>query len=160
MWKALPQRKSPRWKGYDYTHSGAYFVTICAYKRLHVFGEIHDGEMIHNRVGEIVIEQWFSLVDHYQGIDLDAFIVMPNHVHGIVILPDAADESAVSLSGVVGTYKSGVTRRVRVALDDAEFRVWQTSFHDHVIRNEASLNRIREYVANNPARWAEDTFYG
>ncbi|MCA9915636.1 MAG: transposase family protein, partial [Anaerolineae bacterium] len=86
------QRRSPRLQGYDYSQSGAYFVTICTHERAHLFGVVADGEMVLNRAGEIAQERWFALPDHHNGIELDAFVVMPNHIHGIIIL-----------TGIVGT---------------------------------------------------------
>lgn len=173
----LPQRRSPRLQGYDYSESGAYFVTICCHQREHLFGHITDGTMHLSPAGQIALERWFAIPEHHAYVDLDAFVVMPNHVHGIVILTgimptlSGTKESGATdteadragpvprLSTVVGAYKSGVTRRIREALSDPELSVWQGRYHDHIIRNEADLARIREYVMYNPARWHSDTFY-
>jgi REP element-mobilizing transposase RayT len=170
------QRKSPRLQGYDYSQSGAYFVTICTHNRAHLFGEITEGAMMLNDAGAIAQERWLALPDHHPNVELDAFVVMPNHVHGIVILVGtgpalsvATDNAGVvtdnagvvpTLGTVIGSYKSGVTRRIREAQNDPDLRVWQSRYHDHIIRTETALNHIREYIMYNPARWREDAFYG
>lgn len=168
-----PERKSPRLRGYDYSQEGAYFVTICTHDRAHLFGAIVDGVMVLSHAGTIAQERWLALPDHHSHIELDAFVVMPNHVHGIIVLVGTgpalsgtdntgADNAGVvpTLGTVIGSYKSGVTRRVREAQGEPQLRVWQGRYHDHIIRSEAALNRIREYIMYNPARWREDIFYG
>ncbi len=178
----LPQRRSPRLQGYDYTQSGAYFVTICTHNRTHLFGQISDaGEMQLSAAGEIVQQCWVAIPEHFLSIELDAFVVMPNHIHGILVLQTNVDDgrggvvgndSTVSqqsgalfgrplpgaLSTVIRSYKSIVTRTIR-AMTNSEIIVWQGRYHDHIIRNEADLNTIRQYVVTNPVRWQEDTFY-
>lgn len=179
--KQYPQRKSPRLQGYDYSQSGAYFVTICTHLRQHLFGRVEDGEMNLSDVGGIVSERWYALPEHHPNIELDSFVVMPNHVHGIIILLDHDDVVGTmpalsekmpalsahqnnmksgSLSAVIGSYKSSASRHIRKA--HSQYRnetIWQSRYHDHIIRNESDLNRIRQYVQTNPARWESDTFY-
>lgn len=174
--KQYPQRKSPRLQGYDYSQSGAYFVTICTHLRQHLFGRVEDGEMNLSDVGEIVSDRWYALPEHHPRVELDNFVVMPNHVHGIIILLDhdvkvgtmpalseempALSEKTPALSTVIGSYKSSASRHIRKA--NPEYRnetIWQARYHDHIIRNESDLNRIRQYVQTNPARWESDTFY-
>ncbi len=179
----LPQRKSPRLQGYDYRQVGAYFVTICTVKRLALFGGIVDGAMNLSPLGQIAVEELLSIPTHWQSVHLDACVVMPNHVHAILVLdipedpdakngvptnhlvgtafmPSAAPDTMPLLGTVVGAYKAGVTRRARsVNLVDDDQPIWQTRYHDHIIRDETSLNHIRAYVEQNPTRWTEDTFY-
>ena len=177
----VPQRRSPRLQGYDYAQAGAYFVTICTHNRAHLFGTIVDGVMVLNHAGKIAEDELVSIPEYWpQQVELEAFVVMPNHVHAILVLvgtaflPSAAKHPAPAtdtqkpdtqkrvptLGTVVGNYKSGVTRRVREAQGEPELRVWQGRYYDHIIRSEAALNRIREYIMYNPARWREDTLYG
>src|SRR5690606_32371782 len=122
------------------------------------------------RAGEIAHERWLALTDHHTDIELDAFVVMPNHVHGIIMVGTGPALSstfgvecnagvAPTLSTVVGSYKSGVTRRIREKYRKPEWIIWQGRYHDHIIRSEADLNRIREYVINNPALWQSDIFF-
>jgi REP element-mobilizing transposase RayT len=168
----LPRRKSPRLQGYDYATRAAYFVTICTHERYHLFGEVQNGVMILDTAGEIAVARWIALPDHHPAIVVDMFVVMPNHVHAIIFIvgttpassaqiPSSAKHPnpAATLGTVVGSYKSGVTRRIRQTLNAPYLDVWQERYHDHIIRDEADLNRIREYVAANPVRWTDDTFY-
>ena len=158
--------RSLRLKGYDYTQTGVYFVTICAYRQANLFGSIADGEMVANNVGRIVADEWMrtGLLRAY--VELDTFVVMPNHLHGIIgIYGDdygkasnhAGDRklrglTAGSLGAMVGRFKASATRRIRELPNHKDLVVWQRNFHDYIIRNEKSLNSIREYVATNPAR--------
>ena len=167
----FPQRKSPRLQGYDYTQNGAYFVTICAYQRQHLFGEINDDEIVLNTLGCIVQTCWEEIPKHFANAELDSFVIMPNHVHGIVVIFDEAtgdkyqserfgNPIAQSLSTMMRSFKSAVTKQINQLLMTDNTPVWQGRFHDHIIRNEQSLNLLREYVAANPSRWQEDQFYG
>jgi putative transposase len=156
--KSFYQRKSPRLQNYDYSQAGAYFVTICCYQRQHLFGNIVDGEMTLNAAGKMACDLWEAIPQHYPDLELDAFIVMPNHVHGILCLFAENKPFKTILGRVVNAYKGAVTARIR-EMNKTDEKVWQGRYHDHIIRNEKSLNYIREYVANNPQRWEADTFY-
>ncbi|MEP7286896.1 MAG: hypothetical protein ABI947_14155 [Chloroflexota bacterium] len=167
-----PQRRSPRLKNYDYTQAGAYFVTICAHQRQPLFGYVTDAdEMIRSVEGQMAHDYWHTIPDHFPMVELDGFVVMPNHIHGILVLGETAPPQhrgqpiesfgtpvLRSLSTVIRSYKSIVTRTSR-AITGSEGIVWQGRFHDHIIRHEDDLHRIQQYVANNPARWHDDTFY-
>ncbi len=155
MHNQLPKRKSPRLTDYDYSLSGAYFVTICTNKRTHLFGDIHADEMQLNTAGRIAHEHWLALPRHHSNITISDFVVMPNHIHGILLL----DGASGSLSTIVGSYKSGVTRRIRQTYQQPSLIVWQGRYHDHIIRSEQGMNKIREYIQYNPALWQQDTFY-
>jgi len=164
-----PQRKSPRLHAYDYAQNGAYFVTICTHDRAALFGHIIEDEMILNAAGRIAEKYWGSIPEHFSHVELDMFVVMPNHVHGILVFGDGGsrtrhcrvptNESQAeafgepvrgSLSTVVRSYKSIVTREFRRETQ-SQMVIWQSRFHDHIVRNEGDLHRIREYVVNNPA---------
>ena len=160
----LPQRRSPRLNGYDYTRAGAYFVTLCTCNRTCLFGSVVDGEVILTKAGKVAHEKMHHIPGHWHGkVELDAFVVMPNHVHAILVLcgtfPPAQKPSNAlpTLGQIVGSYKSGVSRRVRQQIP--ELCVWQGRYHDHIIRNETDLNRMRDYVLHNPARWQEDRLF-
>ncbi len=150
----LPQRKSIRLTTYDYSTPGAYFVTICTHNRQCVLGEIVNGEMKPNRWGLIVAEELQRTVELRPYLHLDEHVVMPNHLHAILLLQPAKNERAVPLSEIIGSYKSFTTKRIR-RLGFTSF-AWQRGYYDHVIRGEKDLQRIREYVVNNPAKWEED----
>src|ERR1700704_2199933 len=149
-----PRRRSLRLPGYDYSQAGAYFITACTQNRIVLVGEVIDGDVRLNEMGTIVQQTWDDLPTHYHGIDLDAFIVMPNHVHGTIIL---ADESARrhAIPEIVRGFKTFSARRVNERAGKSGV-LWQRGYYEHVIRNEKALARIRHYIANNPAQWADD----
>lgn len=160
MNQTYPQRKSTRLKGYDYTQSGAYFVTICLQNRLCLFGDVTDDVMVRNPAGEMVAELWLRANDKFPDIELDHFVVMPNHFHAIVLLH--ADN--VSLLDVVQWFKTMTTNAYIRGVKSHDWlpfegKLWQRSFHDHIIRDEAGLNTIRSYILTNPSLWQKDVFY-
>jgi putative transposase len=157
MNNALPNRRNPRWHNYDYHQSGAYFVTICTHERLHLFGHVANEIMHLSAYGDIAAQDWTALTQHYPHLELDLFVVMPNHMHGILLFIDPA---AASLSNVVGAYKGGVSRRVNALRSTPSAPVWQRSFHDRIIRSQQELDMIRQYVDTNPAQWTADRFWG
>ncbi len=162
------RRRSIRLKGYDYTQPGAYFVTMVTHHRRPLFGEVVDGEMRLNMFGEIVEWTWRDLPNHVANIVLDAFVVMPNHVHGIVIIVDdkhivgAGSEPAPTnrkrhgLPEIVRQFKTFSARRINEHRGVRGVPVWQRNYYEHIIRNERALHRIRAYIRNNPRRWAMD----
>lgn len=172
---AFPQRKSPRLQGYDYRQEGAYFVTLCTKGRAHLFGEIVQGDMQLSSLGIITHQELQHIPYRWQTVDLDLFVVMPNHVHAIIVLvgtaflpsahngPQKSDtkNGVPTLGHVVGSYKAGVTRMARQhgVLDDTS-SIWQGRYHDHIVCDERSLDYIRRYIVANPARWQDDVFYG
>ncbi len=158
-------RRSIRWQSWDYGTPAYYFVTICTYQRINLF----ENEQFH----DIATFAWQNLPNQpkNQHIDLDEFIVMPNHKHGIVEIreriqnddlvqlsenPQFRNVESGKLGRLVATYKSLVTRRVNNLRGTTGAKVWQRGYWDRVIRNERELNAIRQYIKNNPARWAED----
>jgi len=167
----IRERKHIRLKGYDYCQAGEYFVTICSRAREHLFGEIVDGNMILNVIGTTANECWTEIPSHFPNVEIDAFVVMPNHVHGIIRIMDdpgrdvqlniptdkyhsKISPKAGSLAVIVRTYKAAVTTICRKHGIDGFG--WQSGFYEHVIRNDRSLARIREYIANNPLHWTVD----
>ncbi len=174
MTRHLPQRKSPRLQGYDYSQGGAYFVTMVSVLRQHLFGHVNDGQMQLSPLGRIAHNEIERLPNYWNGmVSTDQFVVMPNHVHMIILLAgpvsDAqnadtgiadAQKRVPTLGRVMNAYKGGVTRKARQnQIIDATASPWQSRYHDHIIRNEPDLNRIREYVLMNPARWTDDSLY-
>jgi REP element-mobilizing transposase RayT len=175
-------RRSTRCKGYDYSQPGYYFVTICLHdKTQNMFGYITNTIMVENDFAGIVRRCWENLPKYYTNITLDEFVVMPNHVHGIIIIRDTIvfpsmhqtkclnttngrdnpaptvqnQKHAPALGNIVAYLKYDSTRYINI-LRDSKKPVWQRSFHDHIIRDEKSLWMIREYIDNNPAQWAID----
>ncbi len=165
---------SARLRHWDYRWAGAYFITICTADKNHYFGEIENDKMILSPLGVIADILWYEIKNHHKNVELGEFIIMPNHIHGIIILNDG-DNNAVetghalslpinrfqnigknSISSIVGSYKSAVTKHARRLGYDFE---WQTRFHDHIIRNAKSFQTITAYIINNPEKWEEDQFY-
>lgn len=168
---------STRLREWDYARAGMYFVTLCTRDRVRFFGEIVCGEMHLSPIGEIVAEEWQKTSQVRPNVELDAWVIMPNHLHGVLVITHQISKSTIvetfrrnvsttnanaptarlrpnSLGSIIGQFKSICTKRIWAA----GFRdfAWQTRFYDHLIRNEKSLQKIREYVINNPLRWEED----
>jgi putative transposase len=152
-----PQRKSPRLPDYDYSKAGGYFITICTYQKEHHFGHITTGQMVLNEIGQIAHNRWEMIPEFFPSVELNDYVVMPNHIHGILFLNDTHDKQP-TIGSIIANYKASVTRIARADFDFTP-TLWQSRYHDHIIRNEPDLNRIREYVLTNPARWEADTFY-
>ena len=203
-------RKPNRLRNYDYSQAGYYFVTICTLNRKQLFGEIIDRQMITNDAGKMVERTWNELPKFYRGIQIDQFQIMPNHLHGIIIIigpvetgpvgtgpracpnpnpnegqpqgvaptvvpttvPTTVPKTvpttslsvvpALSLSDIVHRFKSFTTHRYMAGVKNNGWKsfdgkLWQRSFHDHIIRNEESLDNIRAYIQNNPLKWESDT---
>lgn len=159
----MQHRKLNRFKGYDYSEDGYYFFTICVKDRLKWFGTIENGAITLNKNGNIVLQCWNELPSHYNNIKLDAFIIMPNRVHGIIIIENVNVGNGLKpfptknhgLSEMIRALKTFSSRKINERNDENKFH-WQKSFYDHIISNEYSLLRIREYILNNPKQWEFD----
>lgn len=171
-------RRSIRLRHYDYRTPGRYFVTICTYQRLSLFGDVVDGEMQINAFGKAVNDCWQAIPQHFSYVSCDAFVVMPNHVHGIVVIdgdmvgegiagegmavpcPNKARKFGKPIAGslptIVGSFKSAATKRINQIRDAKGSPVWQRNYYERIIRDEAALTNIRRYIRNNPAMWHED----
>lgn len=152
------RRRSIRLRGYDYSRPGAYFVTICTQSYIYLFGRSVAGKMVLNDAGQMVQSVWDELPVHSPGIEADAFVVMPNHIHAIVVIQ-------MSLPDVVHRFKTLTTRRYTDAVRHSGWepfpgRLWQRNYWEHVIRSERELHRVREYIVDNPAKWESDRLYG
>ncbi len=158
-------RKPNRLQRYDYSRAGYYFVTICTHNRVNYFGEIDKDQMKLSKIGQIATECWQQIPEHFDDAVLDEFVVMPNHIHGIIILvgdadlrplqQQTADRSGMYLSKIIHGFKSSVSRNVKRRWKDEIF-AWKRSFYDHVIRIDESLDDIRSYIKNNPLNWESD----
>jgi len=166
--------ESTRLKEWDYSSSGYYFVMICTKNRECFFGNIVDGKMELSEIGEIAKQCWLEIPQHFQDVKLDEFVIMPNHVHGIIIINNRNVETrhgvslqkqnsntnqfskpvSGSLSTIINQYKSTVMRWCRK--DGYDNFAWQSRFYEHIIRNGKSLQKIREYISNNPLKWDID----
>lgn len=169
----IHHRQSRRLKNYDYSQDGYYFVTICVDNKTEYFGEIINGKMILNEYGEIIKKQWLWLAEQYDYVKLDEWIVMLNHLHGILIIENNNIAPAVGagrdlplqsqreklqkikpLSELVGAFKTTSSKLIHQH-GLSEFQ-WQRNYYDHIIRNEKSLDKIRKYIVENPLKWELD----
>ncbi|MES2794606.1 MAG: transposase [Bacteroidota bacterium] len=188
-YKNIYRISSSRLQKWDYRWDAAYFITICSKNREHFFGEITNGKMTLSSIGVIADVLWYEIKTHAINIELGEFIVMPNHIHGIIILnslrndkppqleippiessnvdsiknePKTVGEKRFqnqgknSISSIVGSYKSAVTKHINRLGFVSE---WQGRFHDHIIRDEKEFIKISNYIKNNPQLWKEDKFY-
>ncbi|HPO65480.1 MAG TPA: transposase [Bacteroidales bacterium] len=156
-------RRSIRLKGYDYSQSGAYFVTLCTQNRACLFGDIVGGEMRLNDTGKIVADSWRWLASQYDYVELDEWVVMPNHIHGIIIVHDCRGDSRITptekrkpIGRLIGAFKTVSTKHINIMRGTPGIPVWQRNYYEHIIRNDTSLNRIRAYIVNNPIQWELD----
>ncbi len=187
----IHRRRGTRLKGYDYTQPGAYFITICTQGRECLFGGVVDGNMQLNPLGHIARQCWLAIPDHFPHTVSDEFIIMPNHIHGIIWIVEKPSDAIVggthakvgaqhkmggathasplrtrpnpprgpkrqSIGAIVGSYKSAVTKQINQHRGTPGMPVWQRNYYERVIRNHDSLNRIRQYILENPLRWHLD----
>lgn len=176
-------RRSIRLRGYDYSSEGAYYVTIVAQRRECLFGEIVDGKMHLNEYGEIVQKWWNEIPIHFPNVELGAFIIMPNHVHGIIYIIEERRGEVLSphddpnnnnlnannkggetpplrkptLGQIVAYFKYQSTKEMnKIETPNAITRFWQRNYYEHIIRNEKELQQKTDYILDNPSRWDED----
>lgn len=163
-------RHSLRLRDYDYSQSGAYFITICTKNKECLLGEIINGKTPLVRlspVGKIVRKFWLEIPEHFPNVELDEFVIMPNHIHGIIIIKDSVGaihelpllqlfRRKMLIPKIVGWYKMRSAKHINTIRRTPGMSVWQRNYYEHIIRNEESLNRIREYIINNPIKWEID----
>ncbi len=171
--------KPARLPNWDYRWNGAYFITICTHNCEYLFGEIVDKNMVLSNVGVVADIFWHEITHHTENVELGAFVVMPNHVHGILILNNDDElmyqlpskppldknkngfmskisPKSNSVSAIIRSYKSAVSKHVhRLGYQFA----WQSRFYDHVIRDQGAYDRITQYIIDNPANWKKDKFF-
>ena len=171
--------ESTRLKRWDYNSCGGYFVTICAKDHAYMFGNIENGQMVLNELGKEAKKLWDQIPKHFLHVHMDECVFMPNHMHGIIMIESvrrdaiygvSIQESNPKSSGIVSTdknpmlndslstmirwYKGRTTYEIN-KLIHKKFQ-WQARFYDHVIRNDVDLDRVREYIGNNPLNWELD----
>ncbi len=165
--KSLPHRKLNRLPSWNYSTPGWYYITICTKNRVPWFREIRNRYVCLSKIGQIAYQCWVDIPNHYANVSLDGFIIMPDHMHGILIineeqfvrnkhvcsLPVWQTQWAGSLSSIIRGFKSSTTRIARKS-DFYDF-AWQKSYYDHIIRHEKDLRRIRKYIQENPLQCNE-----
>ena len=167
--------KLTRIRDYDYSRSGAYFVTVCAHNREMLFGEIADCEIILNECGDIVNRCRRKIPAHFAQVELDGFVIMTNHVHGIITInsvgagfsrPNVENakcniigrgDRAPTLGQIVAYFKYEAAKQVNKLRNAPGVRFWQRNYYEHIIRNDSELNRIRKYIIENPLKWDIDS---
>ncbi|MGL5874977.1 MAG: transposase [Xenococcaceae cyanobacterium] len=178
LYKNKYRVESIRLPNRDYAANGWYFVTICTQQKIHYFGNIINTEMQRSPIGEIAQKFWEEIPQHFAFTHVDKYIIMPNHLHGIIVIdrpidrqsnvetryiasPTPTDRSNKfaplkpgSLQAIIHAYKASVTRWCRK--NQQEHFAWQPRFYEHIIRDDGSLEKIREYIVNNPSKWEED----
>ena len=156
-------------KEYDYSTAGYYYVTICTRNRENTFGKYENvvGALLAcarielSIIGKIIDKQWNDIKNQYDNVELDQYIIMPNHIHGILIINKREGASpSPTISQIIRSFKSKSALEYVKYINDNNLnisgKIWQRSFYDHVIRNKQSLNAIREYISNNPLKWDDD----
>ncbi|HEY3296915.1 MAG TPA: transposase [bacterium] len=168
--KKYPRRRSVRLRDFDYASNGAYSVTVCTRQRECLFGEIKDGELILNDLGRMVEKAWREIPNHFPSVFLDTFVLMPNHLHGILLIDNGRTGTACrapttesyqhpvpgSVSTVVRSFKAAVTKRVREQSGDPFVVIFQRGFHENVITSRGEHLALRAYITRNPLAWDED----
>ncbi len=168
----LHHRHSIRIAGYDYSQAGFYFVTICTHKGSCIFGEIVNSEMILNEFGKIAEKEWYRTVKLRPNINLGAFVIMPNHIHGIIEIQDRrgttpraptrerfGKPTSNTIPTIIRGFKSSVTKQINLLRKLTGVPVWQRNYYEHIIRDEISFQQITEYIRNNPMQWPDDRYY-
>jgi REP element-mobilizing transposase RayT len=186
----IHHRRSIRLKGYDYSRSGMYFVTVCVERsggfqtrhygtRPHIFGKIENGEMVLNEYGQILQMVWNELPQHYANIQLGEFVIMPNHIHCIIIITNVDNGGIVGaglkpaptppdttttprnhgLSEFVRALKTFSARKINDLRNMRGEKLWQRNYYESIIRNEQSYIHIANYIINNPKNWGKDKFF-
>jgi len=163
-------------KEYDYATPGAYFVTICTQNRECVLGDVVDEHMVLNDIGRIADQFWPAVADHFTDVAVDAWVAMPNHVHAIIVIGGGAVTAPVpapvpaplrvplpvpapTLGKIVAYFKYQTTKSINQTRDTPGARFWQRNYWEHIVRNEADLGAIRQYVETNPTRWTDDQLH-
>ena len=168
-------RKSIRLQCYEYSNPGYYFVTICTHKMRHKFGVVFNGHMILNHYGVVAKRNWLNTENIRPNVKLGSFVIMPNHMHAVfqilgssntvgayhdTPLPRKFESPSNSVGAIVRGYKSTVTKQINQIRRNSEPKIWQRNYHEHIIRDQRSLNKITEYIEKNPQLWEKDIYYG
>ena len=179
-------RHSIRLKGYDYSRAGLYFITICCQDRICRFGDVVNGEMVLNDAGRIAYNEWIKTTEIRNNVELGEFIVMPNHIHGIIRLLDRGElhshdnktpnmnnnknnfplrSPSQTIGAIIRGYKSSVTKQINnlgnngMGVINTPQQLWQRNYWERIIRNQKAYHRIAEYILNNPEKWRADNFF-
>lgn len=148
--------ESARLKNYDYSQPGIYYITICTKNHVLIFGDVIDSKMTLSNEGNIAKKYWVDIPNHYHQIELDEYVIMPNHIHGLIKIIETAKSNISTIGEIINNYKRTCTLEIRKF--NLEFG-WQTRFYDHIVREYDDLDRIRDYIRDNPAKWRQDELF-
>jgi REP element-mobilizing transposase RayT len=162
----LQSRKLPRLTEYDYATPGAYFVTICSHDKQCIFGKVimstmpGEAYVQYSDIGRVAAKCLLEMENHYSNVKIDNWVIMPNHIHILIRIaePEVDLQKEYDIPNVVGKYKAAVTRAVRHGATQPR-KIWQSSYHDHIVRDEKDYKKIWEYISGNPSKWLDDCFY-
>jgi len=168
----MRERKKMRLRDYDYSEVGGYFITICTFNREYLLGGISNQEIVLNDIGEIAEQWWLKLENKFANIILDDHVIMPNHIHGVIIISggrdnvgaihelplqrDKIERRRMLIPKIIGYFKMNTAKYINQLRDATGHPFWQRNYYEHIIRNENELNRIREYIQNYPLKWDLD----
>jgi len=184
----IHHRRSIRLQGYDYSQPGLYYITICTQNKACIFGKINNGKMVLNGAGTMIKTIWSEIPVHYHGFDIHEFVVMPNHIHGIIQIisnpapvgtgPRACPDNdgqpikgqpqgiapTMTLFDIMHRFKSFTTNQYNKGVKQNNWhpfdkKLWQRNYYEHVIRNEKSYDQICEYIATHTLHWQDDKYY-
>jgi REP element-mobilizing transposase RayT len=171
----IHHRRSIRIPGYDYSQTGWYYATICTGHMERLFGDVVNGKMVLNEMGRIVETEWIKTTILRHNIKLDEYIIMPNHFHGIINIVEDVNRRGTerraptteqfgkpvtnSIPTIIRSFKSAVTKKINEIRNTPGAILWRRNFYEHIIRDENDLNRIRQYIMNNPLKWADDDYF-
>ena len=170
----IHHRRSIRIKDYDYSREGLYFITICTFNHERLFGYVDNEKMVLGKFGNIAYNEWLQTGEMRKNILLQEFVIMPNHMHGIIEINDSncmgtmtrantmeqfGKPTSNTVPTIIRGFKSTVTKQINIIRNTPGQSVWQRSYYEHVIRNEKSYNRISEYIRYNPEKWLKDKYY-
>lgn len=165
------KNNKPRKKGWDYSQPGMYYITICTHNKKCILGQIQANQMIYSPLGEIVREEWLKSFEIRKELHCLSWVIMPNHIHAILKIdknqainrviqnPGIAYRPPRSISSFVAGFKSAATKRINQVRETLGADVWQERFNDHIIHDDASYQKIDDYIRNNPSSWENDEFH-
>ncbi len=163
-------RQSIRLREYDYGSDGTYYITLCTKNKEYLFGTVVNNKMQLNEYGKIVEDEWMKTAKIRHNVYLDKHIVMPNHIHGVIIIDNGREGRGVlqyaptnslhspseTIGSIIRGFKSAVTKQINILRETPQTPVWQRNYYEHVIRDDNDLNTTRQYIHNNPLNWDDD----
>jgi REP element-mobilizing transposase RayT len=148
----IKQRKNLRLHYFDYSSYGMYFITICSKNSEWIFSEVNDNNVFLSQIGKTIENSISSIPKIYENVNIDCFVIMPNHIHIIMEINLNPEARKISISNIINQFKGYVTKQIG-------YSPWHKHFHDHIIRDHNEYVKIVDYIKNNPAKWREDRYF-